>query len=137
MKVSYADSHKKVVEPLQVLLKIRRGIMSHEWVKVQVLQFSSDGMVVRTDEELAIGGKSLFSIKLAMDFGDISIPKIEAVAQSREKVCSCFDYPVKFAFGNAKVGKDHLTKSVDKINALLSSYHSLVNKMKTGPFAAK
>ncbi len=137
MKPSLRGSDKNPVEHLDVKLKIKRGLMSSEWVKVQVLKFSASGMTVRTDEDLQIGGKCLFSIHLAMDFGDITIAKVEAIPQSRAKVCSCFDYPLQFSLPGGLFSETSVTKSLERIDALLSSYDSLVNKIKSGPFAAK
>ncbi|WP_020408027.1 hypothetical protein [Hahella ganghwensis] len=120
---------------LDAQLKVRRGMFSYEWVKVQVLKFSASGMTIRTDEDLSAGSRATFSILLAMDFGDIRIDKIEAKVNGREKVCSCFDYPLDFVLGSSAVRREAIETSLRKIESLLSSYDSLLNKIRTGPLS--
>jgi hypothetical protein len=137
MKVSPRGADRSPLEYLQVQAKMKRGLMSWEWVSVQVLKFDAAGMTIRTDEDLSLGGRSLFSIRLAMEFGEILVSKIEAVALSREKVCSCFDYLMMFDFSNcSSANREGTTKNLKRIDSLLASYSSLVNRMKSGPISA-
>ena len=137
MKVSPGSGEKNPLERLQVMAKMRRRLLSWEWVRVQVLDFCADGMTIRTDEDLLTGGRNIFSVYLTMDLGDISISKIEGVAQTRKKFCSCFDYPVKFDFSNCSAAnRDNMVKSLQRIDSLLAGYNALVKRMQSGPNSA-
>ena len=135
MKPSHRGPTKNPTLHLDARLKVRRGMFSNEWVKVQVLKFNANGMTIRTDEDLPAGGKAVLSLCLAMDFGDIRIDKLEILVHGREKVCSCFDYPVDFVLGAGGVRRDALQSNLQKIASLLSSYDSLLNKIRTGPLS--
>ncbi|OZG70250.1 hypothetical protein BTA51_26995 [Hahella sp. CCB-MM4] len=135
MKPNHRGPSKNPTLHLDAQLKVRRGMFSHEWVKVQVFKFSADGMTVRTDEDLPAGSRATFSILLAMDFGDIRIDKIEARVNGREKVCSCFDYTLDFVLGSNAVRREAIQSSLQKIESLLSSYDSLLNKIRSGPLS--
>ena len=137
MKVSPRGGEKNPLERLQIKVKMKRKMLSWEWIRVQVLDFHADGMVIRTDEDLPLDGRSVFSVHLAMEFDEISINKLECVALNREKVCSCFDYPMKFDLSNYSVANQQgIAKSLQRIDSVLSSYNSLVNRMKSGPISA-
>ncbi len=135
MKPSQRGPTKHPTLHLDARLKIRRGVFSNEWVKVQVLKFNANGMTIRTDEDLPAGGKAVLSLCLAMDFGDIRIDKLEVLTNGREKVFSCFDYPVDFMLGSNAVRREALQNNLQRIESLLSSYDSLLNKIRTGPLS--
>lgn len=136
MKVSPRGGDKNPLERLQIMAKMKRRMLSWEWVRVQVLDFNADSMTIRTDEDLPLGGRTLFSVYLAMEFDEISISKVEGVALSREKFCSCFDYPMKFDLTNCSTAnKESILKSLRRIDSVLTSYNSLVNRMKSRPIS--
>ncbi|AZZ93771.1 hypothetical protein EUZ85_24880 [Hahella sp. KA22] len=136
MKASPRSRLKNPATHLHAELKIKRGLLSREWVKVQILQFSAEGMLLRTDENLQVGGKAVISLKLPMDFGDIAINKVEINIKDRQKVCSCFDYEVEFNLGGSLLQSDRIRKDLKQIESLLSRYDSLINKIRNGPLSS-
>jgi len=61
---------------MEAQVKIRKGMLSSEWVSVKVVDFSRLGIGIRTESDLGSESRVQLSLVLKTEVGDIAVDKV-------------------------------------------------------------
>jgi len=112
-----------------VRLKVKRSLFNTEWVAVRPLAYSRNKLALKTDEIMRVGDRIQVSLHLRLDFGDVLIDEAEAIVDSLEKDCSCFNYQTTFDQASRRMRRAEIQQGLTRMENLLDRYRDILQKM--------
>jgi len=117
------------LDSLSVRLKVKRSLFNTEWVAVRPLAYSRNKLTLKTDEIMRVGDRIQVSLHLRLDFGDVLIDEAEAIVDSLEKDCSCFNYQTTFDQASRRMRRAEVQQGLTRMENLLDRYRDILQKM--------
>jgi hypothetical protein len=91
-KLDTFSESSSMLPDLQVSLLARRSFFRKEWVGVKIYAFSPKTLVIKTDEDHAVGDVLTLTLKLPQTFEIITVESLGCAIKSKHKMCSNFFY---------------------------------------------
>lgn len=96
-------------------IRIKKSLLSSEWLDAQVLDYSALGMAIITTAEIKESDRILVSLRLSTEVGDITLDKVQAEVRNKRDEEGKIVFGVEFSEDKAAI-KDTLARIENLLN---------------------
>lgn len=110
---------------LEARIRVRKGLLSNEWMEVDVADFNQLGIGIVTAHPLKTGDRVQLSLRLATEVGDITVNKVSAAIRHTESRDAVKHYGLEFESGGRGDAQDNLVR----IEGILARYAAVAERI--------
>lgn len=110
---------------LEARIRVRKGLLSNEWMEVDVADFNQLGIGIVTAHPLKTGDRVQLSLRLATEVGDITVNKVSAAIRHTETRDEAKHYGLEFESGGRGDAQDNLVR----IEGILARYAAVAERI--------
>ncbi|MFE8069943.1 PilZ domain-containing protein [Marinobacteraceae bacterium S3BR75-40.1] len=108
-------------------VKIKKNMLSSEWVEVEVIDYNSLGIGIRSELELDSDRRIQLSLRLETEVGDISVERINGVIRHSHMEEKGRFFGIEFD----EKSKEATRESLQRIEGIVEKYQQLTRRMET------
>lgn len=110
---------------LEARMRVRKGLLSNDWMEVNVADYNQLGIGIITDHPMKTGDRLQLSLRLATEVGDITINKVAATIRHTETKDAETHYGLEFE----SVGQGDTQENLVRIEGILARYAAVAERI--------